>query len=155
MSMRHTTLTEVAVPSPLSKSRVRPKVSYENLREIVSRQTEVQLPPLKPARTTAAVILMPRRNSHPRHGKANCTLLAQPHQKDHSICPISSGELKPIQAAQTSDYSHHFPIRLTAFTQNLRSYYLSSLLHEQKPNVSVTQSCIQQLLWVFIRNQSP
>jgi hypothetical protein len=76
MSMRHTTLTEVAVPSPLSKSRVRPKVSYENLREIVSRQTEVQLPPLKPARTTAAVILMPRRNSHPRHnhhtGKTTC-----------------------------------------------------------------------------------
>ena len=40
--------------------------------------------------------------------KANCTL-AQRHQKDNSICPTSSGKLKPIQATQTSDYSHHFP----------------------------------------------
>ena len=36
------------------------------------------------------------------NGKANCTL-AQRHQKDNSICPTSSGELKPIQATQTSD----------------------------------------------------
>ena len=45
------------------------------------------------------------------NGKANCTL-AQRHQRDNSICPTSSDELKPIQATQTSDYSHHFPIRL-------------------------------------------
>ena len=37
------------------------------------------------------------------NGKANCTL-AQRHQKDNSICPTSSGELKPIQATQTSDF---------------------------------------------------
>jgi hypothetical protein len=42
------------------------------------------------------------------NGKANCTL-AQRHQRDNSICPTSSDELKPIQATQTSDYSHHFP----------------------------------------------
>ena len=81
--------------------------------------------------------------------KANCTL-AQRHQKDNSICPTSSGELKPIQATQTSDSSHHFPIRL----QNLQLNYWSSLLREQKPNVSVTLRCLQQLLLVFIRNQS-
>ena len=112
LSMRHSTLTEVAVSIPLSKSQVWPKVSYENLREMVSRQTEVQLPPLKPARTTAAVILMPKwyRLRHTHHivaklhvnRKANCTL-AQRHQKDNSICPTRSGELKPIQATQTSD----------------------------------------------------
>ena len=33
------------------------------------------------------------------NGKANCTL-AQRHQRDNSICPTSSGKLKPIQATK-------------------------------------------------------
>ena len=36
------------------------------------------------------------------NGKANRTL-AQCHQRYNSICPTSSGELKPIQASQTND----------------------------------------------------
>jgi hypothetical protein len=73
------------------------------------------------------------------NGKANCTL-AQRHQKDNSICPTSSGELKPIQATQTSD----FPSLSSGFRTSNR--WWSSLLREQKPNVSVTLCCLQQLL---------
>ena len=79
----------------------------------LSHSSKAQLPPLKPARTTAAVILMPQwyclRHTHHIvaklnvNRKASCTL-AQRHQKDNSICPTSSGELKPIQATQTSDF---------------------------------------------------
>ena len=61
-------LSQVSVMSTLQSCQVYyllihqwvwPKVSYENLREIVSCRTEVQLPPLKPASSSAAVILMP------------------------------------------------------------------------------------------------
>ena len=91
----------------------------------LSHSSKAQLPPLKPARTTAAVILMPQwyclRHTHHIvaklnvNRKASCTL-AQRHQKDNSICPTSSGELKPIQATQTSD----FPSLSSGFRTSIR-----------------------------------
>ncbi len=121
--MRHSTLTEVAVPSPLSKSlwgtlfnhikyswiyhwQVWPKVSH------IHKQSTIASPETSTHKSCchSYATVVPSQAYSPFivaklhvNGKANCTL-AQRHQKDNSICPTSSGELKPIQATQTSDF---------------------------------------------------
>ena len=110
-------------------------IPLTSLDKSLSHSSEAQLPPLKPARTTAAVILMPQwyHLRHTHHivaklhvnGKANCTL-AQRHQKDNSICPTSSGKLKPIQATKQVINSFTF---LSGFRTSNRitevDYYVS------------------------------
>lgn len=121
LSMRRSTLTEVAVPSPHSSlcnvhSSIIPSILLSNHQKGLAKNLMSNWGPIASPETSKLIscrhhhaTVLPSQAYSPFimaklhvNGKANCTP-AQRYQKDNSICPTSSGELKPIQATQTSD----------------------------------------------------